>query len=325
MLVPTDVVSFGTITGRTSGMVTTLPNAKASKLAKLGYTVKYQLHHAPVGYTFVGFDFSALELVIAAAINSAEFCQLSKIKYDPFATEAGERIFRGSSADGTDIHTVIAKEVGISRDTSKIFSYSTLYGSGIAGLSNLYRVERPDLSDSEITNTAKSFLNYFKGGRVSGTKFFSGGIFSHQHNYGVRRVSERNPTLPFLGTHITSALTPVAVGDDYMPSRLNWVIQGSAGELHDYCLVKIHNRLPIGGRFYLSIHDDLRFMVKTGDAEYTKELCHSVHAKAWHAFFKSLGFENAPIEVANNVEVDIDNICRKIAGQGFPTHTDNIS
>jgi hypothetical protein len=125
-LIPSDVLPFGTLTGRTSGLITTLPNPKAKQLQKIGTTVKNHVHCAPPGYKFCNFDFSALELVIAAAFNSLEYCQREGLTLEPDSTDAAKLVFTGQSALQTDVHTVVAKQVGVPRPTVKTLEYACL-------------------------------------------------------------------------------------------------------------------------------------------------------------------------------------------------------
>ena len=44
-------------------------------------------------------------------------------------------------------------------------------------------------------------------------------------------LKTRVPTLPGLGTKISTALRPAAVGDDFHTGRINWTIQASGAEM----------------------------------------------------------------------------------------------
>jgi DNA polymerase gamma 1 len=324
-LIPSDVQYFGTLTGRTSGFVTTLPSPSAKKPNKIGACVKHFIHAAPPGYKAVGFDFSALELVIAAALDSKEYCERNGLPLDPFAREIGNLVFKGSSANGTDIHTVVAAQVGIPRKTSKVLEYSSLYGSGLAGLEAVARPELPSYSSEELSRMAKDFMAYFKGIKIRGTPYYSGGLFSHFFNYAYNLISEPVPRLPFLKTAITTALRPEAVGKDYLPGRINWVCQGSAGELHDTVLVLVQRAAITAGldfRFYVSVHDEIWWLVADKHVERFAAMIKQAHAEAWEMFFKALGFEGAPPEVKDNVVVNVDSIVRKEVTEFVPKHID---
>lgn len=316
MLIPSDVVSFGTITGRTSGLITTVPNASQSKLRKLGATIKYRLNSAPEGYVFVGFDFSGLEAVIAAAYEWKH--SGVSLKDCP----AAQRVFFGKSEDQTDVHSIFAKELSIPRATAKTLFYASAYGSGVPGLTSLLRVQRPAASDNE--QVATEFLSKFKGQKIRGTRYFENGLFSNQNNFCVDLITQPQPTLPFLGTQITTALWPSAVGSDYWTGRMNWTIQASGGEIHDWVLVKITEQVqPLGSRFYVSCHDDLRWLVPEESAELVAEVCRKKHAEVWKEFFTSLGLE-APTEVRTNVEIDIAKHWVKDPSADFNQHRDNL-
>lgn len=53
------------------------------------------------------------------------------------STPYGWMTLQGNKLDGTDLHTKIAKEMGIKRSESKVLNYSRLYGSGIEFASHL--------------------------------------------------------------------------------------------------------------------------------------------------------------------------------------------
>ena len=58
------------------------------------------------------------------------------------------------------------------------------------------------------------------------------------------------------------------VGSDYLPSRINWVVQSSAVDYLHLLLVSMHWLMDfynIDGRFVISIHDEVRYLVKSED------------------------------------------------------------
>jgi DNA polymerase gamma 1 len=277
---------------------------------------------------FVGFDFSALEATLSAAFDVGEFCRREGLPMDPFAREIGKMVFLGKSEDGTDIHSQVAKKVGVPRKTAKTYGFATLYGSGLAGLEAVARPELPDLTPQELTAKSSAFLDYFKGQRIRGTNYWQGGLFSHFYNYAYNIISSSVPTLPLLGTQITTALRPEAVGSSYNTGRMNWVVQGSAGEMHDVALVLTQRKAKALGfgprdfRFYLSIHDDLRWLVRTELTRPFAAVIKEAHAEAWTMLFQSLGFDEAPEVVKQNVLVDIDHCCRKDPAVLLQEHID---
>jgi hypothetical protein len=322
------VQEYGTLTGRTSGLVTTLPNPSGAKLRKIGASVKYHVHYAPKGWLVAGFDFAALEMVISAAYDVIEFCRRAGIEPDPMAREIGRIVFLGKSSEGTDVHSVMGKHVGVPRKVAKTYGLSTLYGSGLKGLEAVARPVLPSYNAEELTRTTKAFLRYFKGEKIRGTSYWKDGLFSHFYNYTYDLISQSVPRLPFLGTAITTALRPEAIGKDYLPGRMNWAVQASAGEIHDAALVLVNRAAKAAGfepqdfRFYCSVHDQLDWLVREDRALEFAEIIRGVHAQVWSMFFKSLGFADAPEAVKTNIQINVDYCSRKEPGDLFPDHVD---
>lgn len=63
--------------------------------------------------------------------------------------------------------------------------------------------------------------------------FWVGGSESHMFNCleSIARMDE--PKTPVLGARITRPLEPWYVGNDYMTSRVNWVVQSSGKKQHN--------------------------------------------------------------------------------------------
>ncbi len=58
------------------------------------------------------------------------------------------------------------------------------------------------------------------------------------------------------------------VGIDYLPSRINWVVQSSAVDYLHLLLSSMHwlfDMMNIEGRFAISIHDEVRYLVRDKD------------------------------------------------------------
>jgi hypothetical protein len=73
---------------------------------------------------------------------------------------------QGSKADGTDVHSVTAKTVGISRDNAKILNYGRIYGAGLPFIELLLRKFNPSLSSREVEVKAKTLYTVTKGERM---------------------------------------------------------------------------------------------------------------------------------------------------------------
>ena len=58
------------------------------------------------------------------------------------------------------------------------------------------------------------------------------------------------------------------VGNDFIPSRINWVVQSSAVDYLHLLLTSMDwlmQKYDIEGRFLISIHDEVRYLVKEED------------------------------------------------------------
>ena len=126
-ILTSDCVATGAITGRMSGLPLTLANVKAKSMNKLGTEIKAVLQNTDCTEWRIGsFDFPSQELIFAAVYNSAEYCRFEGIKPDPLATEAGKFVLLGKSAEGTDAHSLLAKQFDIARSDSKTMGLSCL-------------------------------------------------------------------------------------------------------------------------------------------------------------------------------------------------------
>lgn len=316
---PTDVVTTGAITGRTSGLQVTLANPKPGKI---GTEIKALMQSTRgTNNRLVSFDFSGQEMCIIAAYNAVEYCNRNWISLEALSNEGSKAVFLGSAKNSTDFHTVAAKDVGIKRDHSKILSFSLLYGAGKASCCNLLRPLIPGITEVELTTKVVSYIKYLKGDRIQGK--FSGGMFSDFFNYADRLIREDQPRLPFGGQAITNTLTPANSSKDYYTSKMNWSVQASGSALLDYLGASIDSEIFRSGYenymwFQFSVHDQLSYMC---DKDYEVELADIIrgcYAKTWREFFKELGL-TCPIEVQKNIVITSDTIDRKEPDTQFPT------
>lgn len=74
---------------------------------------------APPGYHLVGADVDSQELWIASIIGDAHFAGMHG------CTALGWMTLQGNKTDGTDLHSVTAKTIGISRDHAKVTTTSS--------------------------------------------------------------------------------------------------------------------------------------------------------------------------------------------------------
>lgn len=99
-----------------------------------------------------------------------------------------------------------------------------------------------------------------------------------------------------------------------MTSRINWVVQSSAVDyLHIMlvCMNWLIEEYKIDARFIISIHDEIRYLVKEED-KYRAALALQITNLYTRALFSyKLGFDDLPMSVAFFSAVDIDKCLRK--------------
>lgn len=230
MILP-QVVTMGTVTRR--AVESTWLAASNAKKNRLGSELKAMIR-APPGYSIVGADVDSEELWICCVMGDAQFGVHG-------ATAIGWMTLEGTKSAGTDLHSKTASILGISRDKAKVFNYSRIYGAGVKHAVQLLLQANPKLSRDAANNLAKSLYASTKGLKQHTTnnpfkrKFWYGGTESHVFNTLEAIAMANDPRTPALGCGITTALAkdnlPATerskAGEDFMPSRINWVVQSS--------------------------------------------------------------------------------------------------
>jgi DNA polymerase gamma 1 len=127
-------------------------------------------------------------------------------------------------------------------------------------------------------------------------------------------MRSRVPQLPCLGTKISTAMRPAAVGTDFKTGRVNWTIQSSGAEILSIMLTAVHwlaaeYRIPC--RFILSIHDEIWFMTPERYAEQFAVMFQIAHMYTWSLFHSALEIPDLPLSRAYFSSVAIDDRLRK--------------
>ncbi|KAF8761521.1 DNA polymerase A domain [Rhizoctonia solani] len=198
------------------------------------------------------------------------------------ATAIGWMTLEGTKAAGTDLHSKTASILGISRNQAKC-----------------------------------SIIHAFTE-QESTTRFGTVGQKSYLFNKLEQIATSDNPRTPALGCGVTSALSkkylPKNSGEDYMTSRINWVVQSSGVDYLHMLIVAIDYLIQTYGikaRYLISIHDEVRYLAEEGD-KYRLALALQI-ANLWtrSMFAYKLGFDNLPQGVAFFSAVDVDKYLRK--------------
>ncbi len=98
----------------------------------------------------------------------------------------------------------------------------------------------------------------FKKGSKNEEGLFEGGVDSDAFNAMFSLAMSKVPTLPALGTQISTALRPDVCGTSYMTGRNNWAIQAQGAEFLACILTMVEYLCQINDiehHFTLAVHD----------------------------------------------------------------------
>jgi DNA polymerase gamma 1 len=312
MILP-QVITMGTVTRRAIERTwLTASNAKANRI---GSELKAMVR-APPGYVIVGADVDSEELWISSCMGDAQFGIHG-------ATALGWMTLEGTKAAGTDLHSKTASILGISRDQAKVFNYSRIYGAGMRHAVLLLLQSNPGMVQAEAQKLAENLYASTKGRNTHrldmfGRRFWFGGTESYVFNKLEEIAMSDCPQTPALHCGITHALSrehlPAEYGTDYMPSRINWVVQSSGVDYLHLLIVSMEHLIAkynIDARYLISVHDELRYLVADQD-RYRAVLALQI-ANLWTRclFALKLGMDDLPRGVAFFSAVDIDKVLRK--------------
>lgn len=336
------VVVCGTLTRR--AVEPTWMTASNAHKERIGSEVRAMVQ-APPGYSIVGADVDSQELWIASIIGDAHFAKMHG------ATPFGWMTLSGRKSDGTDMHSVTAKAIGISRDHAKVINYARIYGAGQQFAERLLKQFNPTMSDSEAKGKASKMFTLTKGKRRFRLKEsyrdiledrlytmrealklrakhgvileemfehpqWTGGTESAMFNRLEEIANSKEPVTPFLGGRLSRALEPKdGMGDRYLPTRVNWVVQSGAVDFLHLMLVSMRWLLDTRTRFCISFHDEVRYLVPD-EQKYQAALALHVTNLLVRAFFaRQLGLYDLPQSVAFFASVEVDTVLRKEAHQ----------
>ncbi|XP_069046788.1 DNA polymerase subunit gamma-1 isoform X2 [Lepisosteus oculatus] len=149
---------------------------------------------------------------------------------------------------------------------------------------------------------------------VAAQRLWAGGTESQMFNKLESIAHSPEPCTPVLGCRISRALEPSAVKDEFITSRVNWVVQSSAVDYLHLMLVSMRwllEEYDIDGRFCISIHDEVRYLVRSED-RYRAALALQITNLLTRCMFAyKLGMQDLPQSVAFFSAVDIDKCLRK--------------
>jgi DNA polymerase gamma 1 len=310
------VITMGTVTRR--AIERTWLTASNAKTNRVGSELKAMVR-APDGYAIVGADVDSEELWISSVMGDAQFGLHG-------ATALGWMTLEGTKAAGSDLHSKTASILGISRDQAKVFNYSRIYGAGMRHAVLLLLQGNPSMLPEEAQKLAESLYASTKGKNTHrtdmfGRKFWFGGSESFVFNKLEEIALSNQPQTPALGCGVTYALSkeylPVEFGSDYMPSRINWVVQSSGVDYLHLLIVAMEHlikKYDIRARYLISVHDELRYLVSLEDRHRAALALQIANLWTRSMFAFRLGMDDLPQGVAFFSAVDVDHVLRKEPG-----------
>ncbi|XP_023304767.2 DNA polymerase subunit gamma-1, mitochondrial [Lucilia cuprina] len=333
------VVACGTLTRR--AMEPTWMTASNSQRERIGSELRAMVQ-APPNYRIVGADVDSQELWIASVLGDAYAYGVHG------ATPLGWMTLSGTKSNGTDMHSITAKAVGISRDHAKVINYARIYGAGQNFAEGLLKQFNPTFSASEARSKAMKMFAITKGKKVYRLKeefqeefenrsysgyealrlassnnkavdemfdrpCWEGGTESAMFNRLEEIATRDEPVTPFLGCRLSRALETHNTADEnrFLPTRINWVVQSGAVDFLHLMLVAMRWLLGDKARFCLSFHDELRYLVEEKYA-YKAALAMHITNLLTRSFCSSrLGLKDLPMSVAFFSSVEVDSVLRK--------------
>ncbi|KAI2612502.1 DNA polymerase family A [Hypoxylon fragiforme] len=304
------VIPMGTITRR--AVENTWLTASNAKKNRVGSELKSMVK-SPPGYCFVGADVDSEELWIASVMGDATFKMHG-------GNAIGFMTLEGTKAAGTDLHSRTASILGITRNDAKVFNYGRIYGAGLKFASTLLRQFNPSLSEKETSEIAGNLYHATKGTKTNKKAlyqrpFWRGGTESFVFNKLEEFAEQERPRTPVLGAGITEALMARYISKGgYLTSRINWAIQSSGVDYLHLLIVSMDyltRRFNIDARLAISVHDEIRYLVKTED-KYRAAMALQV-ANLWTRamFAQQVGIDDLPQACAYFSAIDIDHVLRK--------------
>jgi DNA polymerase gamma 1 len=283
----------------------TVPDPKPDKI---GTEVKTRVQiKSP--YTFVSSDYDGQEAVVASIFADSHYKIAGSTQY-------GHSVLAGSKEDGTDMHSVTAKRIGISRTIAKNCNYGMLYGSGVKTLANTIRKGNKSISVKEAEKLGRILIKAKKGKKSHQTNNYSGGSDSYAYNEMSRVANESVPCNPLSRTKMSTALRPKTVGKDFFTVRNNWVIQSTGSAmLHAFltAMEYLLRKYSIEARFCLSVHDSVLFMCREADGDKVSALYQIAHLWSWSWLRYNYGICEMPHANAWFSSIEVDKIFRKSA------------
>ncbi|KAL0272832.1 UNVERIFIED_CONTAM: hypothetical protein PYX00_005659 [Menopon gallinae] len=345
------VVVCGTLTRR--AVESTWLTASKSASDRLGSELRSMVQ-APPGYHFVGADVDSQELWIASLIGDSNFSKLHGGTPFGWMTISGTKQngtdLHSITAKATGISREHAKVINYARiygagvsfaqkllqqfnpsmSASEVKEKAMKMYSLTKGTRN-FKLKKQFANKFNIPwNTMKfrslySAMNFAKKYQSSLDTVFEnteweGGTESAVFNELERIAGQPQPETPFLRSRLSRALEPRFGGDDqYMNTRINWVVQSGAVDFLHLMLVCMRWLTNGQARYCLSFHDEVRYLIPS-EHRYQAALAMQITNLFTRSFFAHrMGLYDLPLSVAFFSSVEIDKTMRKEASDDCTT------
>ena len=192
---------------------------------------------APEGWSFIGADFSQMELRLLAVVAEDENMCTAFI-------------------DGQDLHSVTSEALGCERQTSKSANFGLAYGSGAKGLRNYAAGMGVQITLQEATSVREQWLDTYYGVRA-------------WHRRLARESDKTAGQLASIRVPVTG-LRRFLPGDmNRLTVRANTPIQGAGAAILKCAIGSLWKHLQGSeeAKLCAAIHDELLLLVRKGQEE----------------------------------------------------------
>ena len=290
------------------------------KYYKIGSEIKTRVQ-APPGYVFVQSDFDAQEAVIASIFADSYYKVAG-------SNQLSHSILAGSKEEGSDMHSMTAKSIGISRDVAKGCNYAMMYGCGAKTLANTIRRGNKTIPMSKAIEMGRLLISIKKGQKASpNSDVLIDGSDSYAYNVMTKLAKTLVPINPLSGTKMSTAFRPANVGTEFWTMRNNWCIQSTGSAmLHGFITAMAHlaKTQNINAKFCMAVHDSVLYMCPESQAMEVAKMFQVAHVWCWAWLRYNFGIYEMPTSNAWLSSVEIDKIFRKSAHSSTITVSQSI-
>lgn len=295
------LMGWGTISRRKNDTWMVLPNPKAKRI---GTESRLMVMCPDPNKTLVTFDVDSEEALIASIIGDLyKSLDPAHPMKEPLTGSCpfSYSTLVGDKNDGTDIHSLIANQVGIDRQDAKALNYGAIYGQGLNGTVQTLFQAGLSVSDSQVKGRA-----YYQ--KMKGTKGYDrwlrSGLGSHIFN-GLDNLSKGVCKSLLLGMEIPPSLQS---DDDFKTTKQNWIIQSTGSDILDMLVAgfyQLAGKMGINARIIHTHHDSLTVLCDKEDAQSVAVILSTVHQNIWVKLYNQMSINIIPTSVLIPSEIEI--------------------